>query len=267
MKKLLSIAAVSLLVSAAAQANTGNVQKEWFNAASYTDYDYDGSDNRALMLSSRYFFAPQESVGVWDDFGYLDTDSNVGVSYFNDDYSNAFSAGGEGFITKEWFVTAGIADLGEADDHYSFGFGYLYNDNLKLSIRQEEFENGDTTWFKAEYNHELNSTDYIGFTVETEDEFDYLNLSARYFMHVGGDSYFTIDLEHNRIDTDGFDDNVTNVLANYYFTRNFALGLGSYDSDLAVEAKYFFNDTYYLKGSVVDTDGGETSNLTFVAQF
>ncbi|WP_419146787.1 putative porin [Pseudoalteromonas 'SMAR'] len=265
MKQLLSLAAISLLVSTSAAANAGNVNKSWFNGASYTHND--GTDNNALMLSSRYYFAPQASSGVWDDFGYLDTDSNIGVSYINDDFDNAFSADGEGFITNQWFVSGSISDLGNADDHYSLGFGYLYNDNLKLSVRQEEYDNGDATWFKAQYNHPLNNTDYVGFSIETEDQLDAFNLGARYFRHVGGDSYFAIDVEHNRIDNDFVDDSITNIMANYYFTRHLALGLGSYDSDLAVEGKYFFNDTYYLTANVVDTEGGETSSLNFVAQF
>ncbi|MCF2908468.1 putative porin [Pseudoalteromonas sp. DL2-H2.2] len=264
MKKLLTLAALAVVSATSAHATE---TKQWFNSATYTEQDRT-FDNDALMLSSRYFFAPQQSSGVWDDYGYLDTDSNVGLRYYNDEFTNRFSFAGEGYFSKEVFVVGQVSDLGEIDDHYTYGVGYLYNDKLKLSVRRNEFDLGaDSTWLKAEYNHQLNDTDYLGVTIDTDDEMDNYTVSGRYFMHLDAERYISVDVSHHEVDLGSTDFSYNNALVNFYFNRNIAVGVGSYDSDLALEGKYFFNDSYYLRAQYIDRDAGEETSLQFVAQF
>lgn len=260
MKKVLSVFVSSLLATSVVQANE---DKQWFNQVNHSRVEIGARDTNATVFSSRYFFAPQQHSGVWDDFGYLDTDSNIAVSYFDTELDNGFAVGGEAFI-QNWFVTASVSDLGNADDNYNVGFGYLHDDKLKLSVRFNQVDNGpNTTWFKAEYNHELNATDYIGATLEVDDELDVWSLSSRYFKHLGQEQYLSLDVSH--IDTDS--DSVTSGLVNYYFNRHFAVGVGSVDSDLLLETKWFIDDSYYFRASYQDLDQGELVNISFTAQF
>jgi len=263
MKKLLSVAVIAALSSFSSVADES---KQLFNNLSYMHLDGGdfGRTTNAYQLSSHYFFEKQEHSGVWDDFGYLNTDSNIGVAYFNYDNTRDLSIAGEWFATPKWFVSAGSADVGHISDDAFVGFGYLFEDKLKVSARYEK-HNGtnNRTMLTAEYSHQINETDYLGVTFETKSDFDTWSLSSRYFMHIEGDSFISVDLQHS--DYDGFDG--TNLIANYYLSRNLSFGAGSYDSDLGIQAKYFFNDKFHLGGSIIDFDSGEVYQLSFTAQY
>ena len=216
----------------------------------------------ATQLSSLYYFAPQQHTGVWDDFGYLDTDTNIKLDYYKSDNDNNFGLFGEGFYGN-WFVTIEHSDLSEADN-FSAGIGYLFADSLKVSMRLEEFKTFDTIYcFKGQYNHQLNDTDYVGFTIETDDEIDVWELSSRYFAHVNNGSYFAVDVSYN----DNNVDSTISGIASYYFSRHFALGAGANDSNLLLEAKYFINSQYYFTANYNALEEGDLYSVKFAAQF
>jgi len=264
MKKAVSVLISSLLSTYMAHASE---DKQLFNHISQSRVEVGAGSKNATSISSRYFFAPQAHSGVWDDFGYLDTDSSIAVNYHDFDADNSFSVAGEAFIDN-WFVTAGITDVGDPEDGYNLGFGYLYDDKLKLSVRFNQGDNvRNSTWFKAEYNHELSGTDYIGTSLEVDDELDVWALSTRYFTHLGGEQYLSLDLGHTEIDTDRQSESVTSGLVNYYFNRNFALGAGVVDSKLLLETKFFIDDSYHVRVGYQDLDRGEVYNLSFTAQY
>ena len=259
MRYLLPISLLALSCSATVSAQQSET-RQWFNSIEYntlenTDLDYDST-----QLSSHYYFAPQQNTGVWDDYGYLDTDSNIALHYYESNGHDNFSFNGEGFYGN-WFVSAELSDLSNLDN-YSVGAGYLFNDSLKASVRMQEFEYGDEIfWFKAQYNHQLNDTDYIGFTIETDDDLDNWNTSSRYFNHLGNDRYFSLDVDYQD------STNALSAMANYYFNRNVAIGAGATDSDLQLEAKYFINSQYYFTANFTDYDSGDLYTVKFVAQF
>ncbi|TMO57169.1 putative porin [Pseudoalteromonas phenolica] len=258
MKKLLPVAIILALSSFSSVADES---KQSFNYVNFAHVD--GGEN-AYHISTHYFLAPQQHSGVWDDFGYLNTDSNIQLAYQRTDHYRDLSVSGEWFATKEWFVSAGSSDVGHINDDTFVGFGYLFDNKLKLSARYEKHEHANNhTMLTAEYNHQINDTDYLGVTLNTESDFDTWSLASRYFMHIEGDSFFSVDMSHS--DYDGFDK--TNVIANYYISRNLSFGAGSYDSDLGIQAKYFFNDKFNLGGSIIDFDDGEIYQLSFTAQY
>ncbi|MFC3032792.1 putative porin [Pseudoalteromonas fenneropenaei] len=262
MRSLLSVSILGLLSCASVQAAQLDT-KQWFNGLSYTNVDVaHGSNLDVYAFATQYYLEAQDSSGVWDDYGYIDTDSNFYAFGYDAPGSDALGFGGEYFF-NQFFVTAEVQDVDNFDNH-SIGLGYLVSDNLKLSIRNQAIDNGsDVQWFKAEYLHYLNDTDYLGFNANIDDEFDAWSVSARYLKNIEADSYFTLDAEY--LDNDG--DGVFSAMADYYFTRNFALGAGVNDSDLQLEAKYFFNSSYYLTAHYLDRDNAEMFNLEFVAQF
>lgn len=258
----LSLLVLSATLSVSAKAEQTDSRQQ-FNTVQYNTLENSTYDFDATLLSSHYYFAPQQHSGVWDDFGYLDTDTNIKLDYYNSDVNENFSLYGEGFFYDNWFAAAEIFDLSETGD-FSVGAGYLFNDALKLSVRLEEYEDFDSSdWVKAQYNHQLNSTDYIGFTAETDDEVQVWNLSSRYFARLANDGYLAIDAGYNHSDFDS----VFSALASYYFNRHLALGAGVDDSNLLVEAKYFIDSQYYFTANFTDFDHGDLYTVEFVAQF
>ncbi|CAM4302161.1 putative porin [Pseudoalteromonas byunsanensis] len=252
----------SLLLPLSTFATTQNSSdKQWFNTAEYNHVEQNSVDS--MVLSTSYYFAPQQNTGVWDDFGYLDTDSKISASYTDSDFDNYFSLSGEAFYNN-WFVNAEVQNLGEEDNH-AIGFGYLYNDALKVSITQYVREdNSDPLWLQAQYNHQINESDYLGVTVSAQDNLDNWSVSTRYFRKLDDGAFFTLDASH----ADGeHSSSVTAFMASYYFNTNFAVGAGLNDSDLQLEAKYFLSDKYFYRAYYSDSDQGDLISASFNAYF
>ena len=261
MRYILPISLLVLSCSGAVSAQQSNL-KQWFNSVDYTKLDSKLNSADTYAVTTHYYFEEQQSSGVWDDFGYLDTDSNIGMRYFDSDNDNTLGAFGEGFYGNV-FATFEIADI-DNSDNYSLGLGYLFTESLKVSARMQQFEYEDTIYlFEAQYNHQINDTDYIGFTIETDDEIESWDISSRYFAHLTDDNYLALDVSYLNIG----EDPTFNVLANYYFSKNLALGIGSNDSDLVLEGKYFFNNSYYLTAGYTDYEQSDVYSIKFVAQF
>jgi len=79
--------------------------------------------------------------------------------------------------------------------------------------------------------------------------------------------YFSLDIEHIQSKDKTVGDDSTSVLVNYYFGTYFALGAGSADSDVVLQAKFFVSDDFYLVGQYTDVDDGDVAQLSLVAQF
>ena len=261
MRYFLPISLLSLSCSATVNAQQSET-RQWFNSIQYTTLENTGYDYDTMYLSSHYYFAPQQNSGVWDDYGYLDTDSNIKLDYSNNDLANSFAVFGEGFYGN-WFANLEFSDLSETDD-YSVGVGYLFADDLKVSVQMQEFENIDTIYrFTAQYNYQLNDSDYLGLTADTDDELEIWSLSTRYFAHLNADSYLAVDVAYHY---NNFNPYITS-LANYYFNRHVAVGAGVADSKLLLEAKYFIDSQYYFTANFFDRADGEVYSIKFVAQF
>ena len=261
-KKLAPIALATLAYSNCSIATEQQVSKQWFNSIDYTHIENHRYSFNAYHLVSHYYFEEQQSSGVLDDYGYLDTDSNIRVNYFNSDYTDYLGLFGEGFY-KNWFVTGEIYDVDDTDD-YTLGIGYLFADALKVSVNRDVREYGDDYFrLKAQYNLQINDKDYLGFSAETDDELDVWNVSARYFNHLSGSHYITVDVGHQ----DSLYNSASNAMISYYFGDHYAIGAGLDDSELVLQGKYFINDKYYLTANYTESGSAELYNLKFVAQF
>ncbi|KZN53286.1 hypothetical protein N474_21485 [Pseudoalteromonas luteoviolacea CPMOR-2] len=238
-----------------------NTEKTWFNQATYTKFE--DADDHSWQISSHYYFAPQAYFGVWDDFGYLDTDSNVLLTYTND--TDVYTgAEGEMFIGN-WFIPLGIADLSQADEDYSVGVGHLFYDRIKASISHQRLKNGeDITWFQGQLNIDLDPNAYIGLTANTDDSLDDWRVEVRYFRGLGEQRFFTLDLSHHNNSSK----NQNDFIANYYFNQHFALGVGSQASHLMIEGKYFVNHSFFVKARYQEQSDDEQSlEMSMQAQF
>ncbi|KZN59272.1 hypothetical protein N473_03695 [Pseudoalteromonas luteoviolacea CPMOR-1] len=256
--KILIIFLVSLVTSHC----YAQTEKTWFNQASYTKLE--DADTRTLHLSTHYYFAPQANFWVWDDFGYLDTDTNILLSYTNDEQSVFTGVEGELFISN-WFATASIEDLGDTDDNYTVGLGYLFFENLKVSARhQHQTDSDDIIWLQGQLNIDIDENAYVGTTLISDDEFDNWQIEVRYFRRLGEQKYFTLDLTHENSNSK----NHNNFIANYYFNQHFALGVGSNESHLLVEGKYFVNHSFFVKARYQEQSDDEQSlEMSMQAQF
>jgi len=235
---------------------------QWFNSIEYVYLNDGYFDFNAYQIVSHYYFEKQQSSGVLDDYGYLDTDSNIKLDYTNSNYNNQLGISGEGFYNK-WFATGKLYDTGNTDN-YTVGIGYLFANALKVSLLKEEREFGDDYFrIRAQYNHQINDKDYLGLSIETYDELDAWSATARYFNHLSDDRYLVFDFGHQ--DNDSY--NSSSAMVSYYFNRKYALGMGIDDSDLSLQAKYFINNQYYLIANFTREDPGELYSLKFVAQF
>ncbi|KZN43859.1 putative porin [Pseudoalteromonas luteoviolacea] len=252
---------IILIFSLCSSLCFANTDKTWFNQAVYTKFE--DADVHSWQVSSHYYFAPQAYFGVWDDFGYLDTDSNILLTYTNDEdvYTGVE---GEAFLGN-WFAPLGIADLGNADDDYSIGVGHLFYDSFKASVRHQRLTNGeDITWFQGQLNIDLNTDAYVGITANSDDSLDDWTVEVRYFRGLGGQKFFTLDLSHHNQTTKNHND----FLANYYFNQHFALGVGSHASHLIIEGKYFVNHSFFVKARYQEQSDDEKSlEMSMQAQF
>ena len=140
MRYLIPLSLLALSCTASVNAEQ-SASKQWFNTINYAKIDSRYYSDNVYGLSTHYYFEEQQSSGVWDDYGYLDTDSNIRVNYFNSDYTDYLGLFGEGFY-KNWFVTGEIYDVDDADD-YTLGIGYLFADALKVSVNRDVREYGD----------------------------------------------------------------------------------------------------------------------------
>ncbi|CCQ10467.1 hypothetical protein PALB_13340 [Pseudoalteromonas luteoviolacea B = ATCC 29581] len=253
MRSKFTLSMLALCFTGLLQANEAIPEKSWFNSIEHVRVDSSSSDNMT-MVSSHYYFAPQGSSGVLDDFGYLDTDTNLQVAYADLPGSNVFSLGGEYFFENEVFLVGGVA-RSEGDNDHVFGVGYVFNGNVKTSITR----NDNDTFVSAQYLYALNSTDYLGFSAHTDVDFDEYTLASRYLGKRNNGDYVSVDVSYS----DSFGSSVTSILGKYYFAQRFALGLGAVDSEITVTGNYFISDEYYLRANYLDS----VYSVGFVAQF
>ena len=187
MKKLAVIISSMLLSTAATAADS-------YQSISHLGYkDTDGNDT--VSVDSTYYFAPKKTMGPYDQFEYINRTTNVFGSYADDDFGDVTNIGGEYFV-QDFVIGAGYSnyDYGSDTDLFNVSAGYFFNPNLLLKATFTDVEDGDNyVMFDLKYNHQINSTDYLGFTFTADDEFDYRAVSAKYFMDLQQGNYLTIE--------------------------------------------------------------------------
>ncbi|TMO87743.1 putative porin [Pseudoalteromonas spongiae] len=240
MKKFL----LSGLLMAATGVNAASYQS--FNEFNYVNADnYDG-----FAFSSHYFFKPQAMIGVLDEFGYLNTDTNLYGSIHNFYDDNAYNIGGEYFLSNNVFITAGVAKQGDYDA-FSAGAGYLINDDFKVSARYSDADGQDGEVFaRAEYNHQINRIDYLAFSFDTEVDLDSWELASRYFMALNSAQHLAVDASV----TETGNDIVTRVFGTYYLNQAISAGVGVNDGKFEVKAKYYTDANFAFSIGYQDID-------------
>jgi hypothetical protein len=262
----LKLATVAVILSSTVSAQ----DYQTFGELTYAQSDIAGVSTDALSISAQYFFDNKTALGPYSEFEYINKVSNVFASYINVESGDFYSTnmGGEAFVNNVLFGASLDYSKGH-DTANSVSFGYLFNDNLLVRVDRNAGDNMDAYYMvSAAYNHQLNDTDYIGVTFETDDEAETLSLSSRYFTHLGDDRYFAFNVAYQDFDVD----NAWEVGANYYFNK--ATGISaSFDSEdsMAIGLEHFFNPNIAVKvgyaQSEVGTEDADSFFLTVKGQF
>ncbi|WDD98011.1 putative porin [Thalassomonas actiniarum] len=269
--KLLPIAAL-LLTGTSLLASTGVHAEDYqsFSSVSYSDLDTKYNDSDAFSLDTRYYFDKKSTLGPLDEFEYINKTSNVFGSFVDTDFNKTFTLGGEAFIDK---LLVGATyhysdfDHGGSDDTYSLSLGYLISDDFLVKVVKDD--NNDEYLFSASYNHQINDSDYIGFTYSTDDDTDVQTLSSKYFTDLGQGRYLTAEVSFSDIDDA---DNDLAGRVEYFFNSHTSMA-ASYndDDDYSVGAKHYFNKNYALGASYQSNTDSDIDydlyTIDFTAQF
>ncbi|WP_417670705.1 putative porin [Pseudoalteromonas tetraodonis] len=239
MKKLAIIISGLLLSSAAHAADS----YQSINNLGYKDSD----NNDTISVDSTYYFSPKSTLGPYDQFEYINKQSNVFGSYADDDFGDVTAIGGEYFV-EDFVVGASYQndDFGSNNELYTLSAGYFFNPDLLAKVRFVDQKDGDNvTYFSLAYNHMLNDTDYVGITVESDDDFDYRLVAAKYFIDLQQGNYLTVEGTFESIDEA---DDQWNVETNYYFSKATSV-FAAYDKEdnYSFGAQHFINKNIGVK--------------------
>jgi len=230
-----------------------------------------------ISVAGQHYFKSQIANGVYDEFGYFDTDSSISAGYYSSDQTNGLSSlqsiSGNYFHDK-WLIGGSFSrlsyefDNAESDtqSHTSVKLGYLVNDNLLVSALYND-DSGRGS-FNAQYSHQLNPQgDYIGFSLSTNDDFDSVSLSSSYFGRLNGDNYIRLGFDHS---PQGGDD-INTYSGSYYFSEGTSVSLSS-DLDLYmnVTGKHFISQSTAITISYMcidDSNGEGTFQVGLTSQF
>ena len=239
MKKLAIIISGLLLSSAAHAADS----YQSISNLSYAEID----NNDTISVDSTYYFSPKSTLGPYDQFEYINKQSNVFGGYADDDFGDVTAIGGEYFV-EDFVVGASYqnADYNSNNESYTLSAGYFFNPDLLAKVRFVDQKDGDNvTFFSLAYNHMLNDTDYVGITVESDDDFDSRSVAAKYFVDLQQGNYLTV--EGTFVSLDEADDQ-WNVETNYYFSKATSV-FAAYDKEdnYSFGAQHFINKNIGLK--------------------
>ena len=239
---------LALAVAAALSATHGVAQAQDYNVeigGSYIDFD---GDDHALKLDATFHFDTVNTAGrPLTEAAFMGRNSNVFASYesFDDLDIDEFNIGGELWL-EDIYLSATYTDLSGDDSFdessYELRVGYMLGDDFLVSLG---YEDGD----------------------ERDDET--ISLAAKYVGQIG-DNF--INVEGGIFNTDG--DNLFALSGDYYFTREFSVGLRLADSDesgfktiYGIASRYFFTPTISGEVEYLTQDSDDQFTLRVAARF
>ncbi|CAM3799686.1 putative porin [Rheinheimera salexigens] len=227
-----------------------------------------GENETNWALDGTYFFDKKQTLGPLDQFEYINKVSNIGASFNRVFDNNVWAVDGEYFFANNIVVSASHQYFGSDFNVSTFGLGYLLADNFIVRAEAIKPKDESTAFlFSASYDLQLQNNDYIGFTAKVDDEFDYFEISSKYFASFGQASYFAIGL--GLADYDGT--TAWNTELDYYFTKMTSVGVTyNKQDDFSVNAKHYLSSNWALNagyGSNADTSAVKVYSLSVIGQF
>jgi len=223
-------------------------------------------DEEGYFLSGTHFFSPKETIGPLGEFEYINKSSRAFASYSDFDNFDSSTIGGD-FITENFLVGASYSES-EGFDTKRFNLGYFITENFLINAVAYKPDSFDTEYrYSAQYNHELNGNDYLGFTYTTDDDFDNQSISSTYFTHLGDNQYFKATVSYHDSEFDDF----WSTRAAYYFNKTTSVVVGyDDDEDITVGFEHFFNENYALSAEYIESGSNSSTEIyqvTFSARF
>lgn len=267
MKKL-NVILASLLFSTTTVAQ----DYQLFSELGYQRLDADHADADIFSASAKYYFDKKKTLGPLAEFDYINTKSNASAYYT--DYEGGmheFKLGGEAFYNNI-LIGASVKRSDDGSTSYnttSASLGYLIQPNLLVKAEYFDARHGGNAVFSARYTHSLGATDYIGFNVSVDDDFDYFSGSSKYFSALGQDRY--VAAEFNISDNDG--STSWGLGGDYYFNKTTSVGLGyqdlDHDDSFAVRARHYFTQNWAVSASYSSLDENDVNiyQISLIGQF
>ncbi len=255
MKKILSIAILSSLSTLAAAESY-----QTFGELGYAKADVSGA-KATIALSGQYYFTAQDTVGPLDQLSYLDDTSNVRAIFSTSDGDSLKSIGGSFYGGK---FGAGI-DFEDNDGTTAtrVDLNYFITDKVKasLAMRMPE-ESDDVLTATLQYDHAINDTDYVGFTLNLDDAKDStVKLSSKYLNSLENGHFVVVEAGYS--DSDVL--TTLDLSAKWYINKNtgFLLGfqnsevgsVGSLDtSTTSIGVTHFFSNNVSIDATYYELD-------------
>jgi hypothetical protein len=262
----LKLATAAVILSSTVSAQ----DYQLFSNLAWTHTNIDGATANSILLGGQYFFDKKTALGPYSEFEYINKTSNVFANYLNVETGESYglNLGGEAFVNNV-LLGATLSESKGDNSANTLSFGYLFSDDFLVRVDRYDGDNMDASYMiSAAYNHQLNDTDYVGFTFGTDDEVEVISLSSRYFTHLGEDRYFVLEAGYQDNDFD----NSWDLAAKYYFSK--ATGVfANFDSEdsVGIGLEHFFNSN--IAGQVaflqseVGTEDADTIYLGVKGQF
>lgn len=268
MKKINVVLTSLLLASSTVTAQ----EYQLFSELNYTRAEVGKLDNDILGIGATYYFDKRAVLGPLAELSYINDKSNVFGSYIDAEGDvNELNVGGELFYNNFLFgAQYSRAEVGSLDnDTTKVTLGYLINPNFLVKADYTDLEQGGYASFGAQYTHQLGGADYIGFSVNTDDEFDIWEASTKYFAGLGQDRFIAAELAVS--DDDG--DTDWGISADYYFTTMTSVGLSYADEDKddvwGINAKHYFNTNWAVSAAYASADDNDADiySISLIGQF
>ncbi|MBT1062537.1 putative porin [Bowmanella sp. Y26] len=267
MKKI-NVVLTSLLLSSSVVAQEYNL----FSELNYTRAEVGQADADILGVSSIYYFDKKAVLGPLAELSYINDKTNVYGAYIDSEGGvNDLNIGGELFYNNFLFgAEYNRAEVGSDDfDSSTVTLGYLINPNFLVKADYTDLEHGGFATFGAQYTHSLGGVDYVGFSLNVDDEFDVWTASSKYFSALGEDRFIAAELSVT--DNDG--DTDWGISGDYYFTTMTSVGLSyadeASDDVWGINAKHYFNTNWAVSAAYASADENDADiySISLIGQF
>ncbi len=231
----------------------------------YYDHEYGNNSLEVWGVSSVYFMNKRATLGPLDEFEFINTTSYISGGIYDSDFGSGAVIGGNYFFGS-FKLGANFVDEEGLNE---MTFGYLFTDNFIVNIHAEK-EFADETVFSisSQYKVALEGKDYMGFTFQADEEFDFPSVGMKYFSSLGEGTYLTAGLNY----TDTPSDSYYAINAGYFFSEKTSLKAEYFEGGAKeLTFKHFFNKNYALEIGFEESNDDlidqESLHLSFTMQF
>ncbi|WP_170176737.1 putative porin [Litorilituus sediminis] len=312
----LSLVAAAMAASSVFAFSAAHAEDSFqsFSSINYQTQDQRNGNLDWFSLNSRYYFDARTALGPLNEFDYINSISNLGVSYsyMKSEYDKVLVVDQDGTIVDfeassknqiihvdgEWFignfllgggasyidsssssnfmalspsgvVTQSGHNSDDQDTYYRADLGYLITQNLIIKASYHDINNFLS--YTVSYNFDFNDSDYIGFSYNTDEDFDTHSLSTKYFANISTTSYLVLGAAYWYYGSSSvLDNDYWSIYSSYYFNKFSSVSASYGENDnYSVSVNHYFTDNFALGAFYSDQKDSNDENwgVNFTAQF